>query len=209
MSDDNFALKAPLVGPKAREAEVLATAVGIFNSRGYAGTSINDIANALGIHKGSVYYYIDSKEDLLFRTLKSASDQIDEIRNAVAATVDPDPLTRLRGYVIGQTAFVAENMLLMGVYYREMRYLSVGRAEELRAARRLQIAFVEGLILEAQKAGTVTRFSDHVLLSKFVLSLVTGVINWYHPGTDLPPRELGAHVWNLVEAGLTSPDRKA
>ncbi|MDH6293403.1 TetR/AcrR family transcriptional regulator [Rhodococcus opacus] len=202
MSENTIAKAAIDEAPKAREAEVLAAAVAIFNSRGYAATSISDIANSLGIRKGSVYYYIDSKEDLLFRTLLSTSERIERVREEAASPAEVDPLKRLRAYVVGQTAFVAENMVLMGVYYREMRHLSAERADELRAARRKQIEFVEGLILEAQKAGTVGRFSDHVLLTKFILSLITGVINWYHLGDDLPPRELGLHVWNHIESGL-------
>ena len=60
----------PLHQPRRRrEREVLDVAARLFHERGYADTSVQDIADELGILKGSLYHYIEVKEDLLFRLL--------------------------------------------------------------------------------------------------------------------------------------------
>jgi AcrR family transcriptional regulator len=54
---------------KLRRREIIEAAAEIFHRKGYSETSVQDIAEAVGILKGSLYYYIDSKEDLLFQML--------------------------------------------------------------------------------------------------------------------------------------------
>ncbi len=51
---------------RPREEQLRRTAVRLFREHGYDGTSMQDLAEALGMHRGSLYHYIDSKEDLLF-----------------------------------------------------------------------------------------------------------------------------------------------
>ena len=50
---------------KARNAEILQTAARVFNQKGFHATRIQDIADELGMRKGSLYHYISSKEDLV------------------------------------------------------------------------------------------------------------------------------------------------
>ena len=56
--------------PRRRRQEILEAAAGVFHEKGYKATSIQDIADAVGILKGSLYYYIRSKEDLLNEILQ-------------------------------------------------------------------------------------------------------------------------------------------
>ena len=53
--------------PRRRQQEVIEAAARVFHEKGYESTSIQDIAEAVGILKGSLYYYIRSKEDLPLR----------------------------------------------------------------------------------------------------------------------------------------------
>src|SRR5512138_2078389 len=74
----------------AREEELLQAATRLFKEKGYRSTSMQDLAEALGVQKASLYYYIESKEDLLSRLLEHAfslvQSKIDEI---YAAPVSP------------------------------------------------------------------------------------------------------------------------
>jgi len=54
----------------SRQAEVTQAAVEIFAQKGYRAASIQDVADKVGVLKGSLYYYIDSKEDLLWRIIE-------------------------------------------------------------------------------------------------------------------------------------------
>ena len=81
--------------PKRRDREVIDAAAKVFYRRGYADASVQDIADELGILKGSLYHYIDTKEDLLFRLLSETHDDVHAILDEVAEMPDLEPLERL------------------------------------------------------------------------------------------------------------------
>src|ERR1700679_3195574 len=70
---------------RRRDREVLRAATTVFYERGYASATVQDVADALGMLKGSLYYYIDSKEDLLYRLLLEIHDGVDEVLAEVEA----------------------------------------------------------------------------------------------------------------------------
>ena len=81
--------------PRRRREEVLETAARVFREKGYESTSIQDIADAVGILKGSLYYYMDSKEDLLYEILKGVHEEALENIKRVGE-LDGDALQKLR-----------------------------------------------------------------------------------------------------------------
>lgn len=73
-----------------RRAEILDAAVGVVLERGFAGTRVLDVADALGISSGLVHYHFDSKDELLAETLRHAADaDIARLEKAVAELDDP------------------------------------------------------------------------------------------------------------------------
>jgi AcrR family transcriptional regulator len=77
-----------------RRAEILEAAVGVVLERGFGGTRVVDVADALGISSGLVHYHFDSKDELLAETLRYAADaDIARLEKSVAQ-ID-DPLRRL------------------------------------------------------------------------------------------------------------------
>src|ERR1700761_228 len=85
-------------GLKKRQREIIDAAAKIFHRKGYSETTVQDIADAVGILKGSLYYYIDSKEDLLFQMLLEVHEDAKVIVKETAA-LDLSALERLRVYV--------------------------------------------------------------------------------------------------------------
>ena len=116
-----------------RAEEVLACAVEIFNERGYAATSVGDIADALGILKGSLYYYIESKEDLLFNIVGEVHEASREIVEDALAREDLHARDRLALYVRNQTRYNALNVARVAVYYSDINQLSEPRLKDIRS----------------------------------------------------------------------------
>src|SRR4029078_12302395 len=85
-----------------RLAEIYRTAGQIILRKGYDATSINDIANALGMTKAGLYYYINGKKELLFDIINFGLDELDE-EVATPAGAIADPSARLR-FIIGSHA---------------------------------------------------------------------------------------------------------
>lgn len=160
---------------------MLAAAVGVFYERGYSDATVQDIANALGILKGSIYHYIDTKEDLLFRLLESVHADVGKILESVGAETDLSPLERLL-YVRRQVAYNLDNIQPISVYYHDIDRLSPDRLKPIMAQRHQHERFVADLIKAAQEDGTADPSLDARLLRNCVFATVIWTYRWYKPG---------------------------
>jgi len=182
----NAAAAAPAEGRTRRrprrDDEVLAAAVRVFYERGYSDATVQDIADAVGILKGSIYHYIDTKEDLLFRLLETVHNDVGKILEEVGANPDLEPLERLELYVRRQVAYNLDNIERISVYYHDIDRLSPDRLAPIIAQRHEHERFVTNMIKDAQAAGTADPSLDARLLRNCVFATVIWTYRWYKPG---------------------------
>jgi AcrR family transcriptional regulator len=148
--------------------DVLAAAAKVFRERGYAGASMRDVAQELGIRNASVYYYVDSKEELLFRVLAATCDDLDRIRAEVDALDELGALARLKAFVRRSVEYGFEAIDQATVYYREIDRLGVARRGDER--------YVAQLIAQAQAAGEAEPGRDAELLALNVLAMIAAAV---------------------------------
>jgi AcrR family transcriptional regulator len=127
------------------------TAEQLFHDRGYAESSIEDIAQAVGILKGSLYYYMNSKEDLLYRIVIDVHESVDAKLEQACSRTDLPPLQRLLNFIEDQAAYNAKHVTQIAVYHHEWQRLEGKRHAETRERRRKQHVAVVGLLEEAQR----------------------------------------------------------
>jgi TetR/AcrR family transcriptional regulator, cholesterol catabolism regulator len=185
-----------------REQEVLDAATKVFHSRGYADASVQDIADELQILKGSLYYYIDSKEGLLFRLLDETQNEVQAILDEVQALEGLTPLELLHEYFARQVAFSTRNVDRMTIYYHDLDQLSEGRRRELYRKRRVHELYVSDLISQAQERGEVDAALDPVLTVKFMFGAMTWVYRWYRPNGKFSAGEVTDGLADFVTRSL-------
>ena len=115
----------------APRTELTRQAARLFAEKGYHGTSIGDLAEALGVQKGSLYAHIESKQDLLYETMRegAAAFHARARRDPRAAC----PPRRRSGSRCARTSrVVAEQLDVATVFVREWRYLEGERRERVR-----------------------------------------------------------------------------
>jgi AcrR family transcriptional regulator len=197
--------------PKRRDSEVLEAAAKVFHSRGYADASVQDIADELGILKGSLYHYIDTKEDLLFRLLEDFHRESQEILNEVAALEGLAPLERLDEYVRRTVDYSARNLRRIAIYYHDVDQLSPDRRREIYSKRRAHERFVTGLIKEAQERGEAVADLDAATVTNCLFGTIIWLYRWYKPGGKLKRSDLAdtcaRFVLSGVIGGTTPPGR--
>jgi TetR/AcrR family transcriptional regulator, cholesterol catabolism regulator len=167
---------------KRRDREVLDAAAKVFYERGYAAASVQHVAEELGILKGSLYHYIKTKEDLLFRLLQETHDDVDRILAEVEAVEGLSPLERLHLYVQRQVEYNIDALERVSVYYHDVDQLTEERRKEVFARRRVHDRFVAQLIAEAQANGEADPGQDPKLLSPNIFATMIWVYRWYRPG---------------------------
>ena len=188
--------------PKKREQEIIDAAAEIFHRQGYSDTSVQNVADAVGILKGSLYYYIDSKDDLLYRVLLEVHDAAHSIIEEVAALDGLSPLERLRVYVQRHVEYNIRHLTKVAVYYHDYQLLAPERRAEIRRQRKMYEDFVEGLITEAQAQGDVAADLDPHVLANCMFGAVNSIYTWYRPGGKVSASQLADTLTRFALAGV-------
>ena len=163
-----------------REEELVAAAVTVFHEKGYAAASLQDVADIVGVLKGSLYHYISSKEELLARICVESHAQAEAImRSAVETAVEP--VEQLRCYLGRIAMWYLTNIERVSIYFNEARWLTGVRRDEVRAQGRAFAGFVRTLIERARAAGGLREDVDPRVAAQLILGALNSVSLWYRP----------------------------
>jgi TetR/AcrR family transcriptional regulator, cholesterol catabolism regulator len=187
---------------RVREREIDEAAVDIFHAVGYSAASVDDVAAAVGILKGSLYYYMDSKEDLLRRIVEDVHVNVEEIIRESLARTELPPLERLANYIRAQVDYNVRNIKRVRVYYHDYEQLSPDRLASVRKSRRINEQLIVNLITEAKAAGEVGGWVSEQLAGKTAFATITWMYTWYKPGGGISSKELGDFCATFVVNGL-------
>ena len=193
-------------GPKFDR--ILSSATQIFCEKGYEGASIRDIARRSRVSLAGLYYYVESKEELLYRIQKHCFTTLLARVQQQLAAAGPDPETRLRTLVHNHIEYFLQNPEAMKVLAHEAESLrppySTEVAEIKRAYYRLGRGIVEDLKRERRLKSLNTRLA---VLSLF--GMMNWIYTWYNPRVDPGAGELADHVAGLFLEGIESAPRSA
>ena len=166
----------------SRRSELTRTAARLFAEKGYHGTSIGDLAEAMGVQKGSVYAHIDSKQDLLYEATREGAQAF---HSALDAVPENAPVTeRIRLALRAHLRVVAEQLDVATVFTREWRYLEGERALEFLAERRRYEERIRALFREGRDTGALRSDLDDGAAALLVLSAANWAYTWLPPQAD-------------------------
>jgi AcrR family transcriptional regulator len=186
-----------------RQIEVAEKAAELFASRGYDATSIGDIADEVGLLKGSLYYYAPSKEELLYSIIKEVEDA--GVQMVLEhSTSDDDPLTRLRAFITQSARFVATNRAKTIVAMRDFRSLDPDHQAELSPARHASWRFIRGLIIEARQSDLIAPEVDPTVATMAILGAINQLPTWYEIGRPPSLSRVAEGFANHLVDGLTA-----
>jgi AcrR family transcriptional regulator len=166
----------------ARRRELTREAAKLFAQKGYHGTSIGDIAEAMGVQKGSLYAHIASKEDLLYETMREGADAFHAALDAVPE--DTPAVEKIRLALRGHLRVVAEQLDVATVFVQEWRYLEGERRDEIVAERRRYEERIRDLFREGRELSELRADLDETAAVLLLLSAANWAYTWLQPGRD-------------------------
>jgi AcrR family transcriptional regulator len=187
---------------RRRDGDVTAAAIKVFFARGYEAATVQDVADELGILKGSLYHYIRTKEDLLFRLFERVHEDVRAILVEVDALTDISPLERLRVYVQRQVEYNLEHLPSVAIYYHDMESLTGDRLEYVIKSRREHDQFVTRLIKEAQATGEAASDLDPRVMSPCIFASVIWTYRWYQPEGRLGRAKIAEQIAKFATRGV-------
>ena len=164
---------------------LLAVAVQVFNERGYDGTSMEDLSQRLGISKSSIYYHVDSKEDLLAYALDRALDGLfsvaDQVTAQHGAASDAPAIELLEQLVRGSVAVLHERLPYVTLLLRARGNTATER--KALARRREFDQIVADLVARAERDGDIRPDVDPAVTARLLFGLVNSLVEWYRPAS--------------------------
>lgn len=191
---------------KGRRADVVRAAASLFSERGYHGTSMQHLGEALGLLRGSLYAHIGSKEELLFEVVDEGADRFLE-RGQTALGKGGPAAERLKALLVAHIETAIEHMDAATVFLNEWRYLSDERRAVVVDKRHRYEAMMRGVIEEGMGTGEFRGDLDVPLASRLVLSAGNWTYSWYRPGGDLSPTEIAEMYADMLVQGFESRAR--
>jgi TetR/AcrR family transcriptional regulator, cholesterol catabolism regulator len=193
-------LRTRLVHADSRLPLILDAAARLFCEQGYQGTTIRDIARAVGILPGSLYAHFATKDDLLVAVYTRGVDQICQ---AVAASVErrSDPWERLELACVAHLESILRDddyaRVVVRVLPQDVSAVSQRLVQERDRYESLWLALVDALPLP--------RRTDRKALRLMLLGALNWAQNWYRPDGSATPRSLARQFTALLRQGLEIP----
>ena len=184
---------------KKRIDEILASAIAAFRRDGYHGTSMEQIADQLLMTKGSLYYYFEDKEEILFAAHDRALDRIlgdlEEVRRRGGCACE-----QLENLATAHIRIMVEGFHGTALAL-EFGALSPKRLQRIVSKRDAYEAGVRALIERGEREGCF-RPVDPKMSSMALLGAINWLARWYRPGGAMGAEEISRRFLDLFLGGL-------
>ncbi|MEY2431359.1 MAG: TetR/AcrR family transcriptional regulator, cholesterol catabolism regulator [Acidimicrobiaceae bacterium] len=186
----------------SRWDEIVRAAAHVFQEKGYDGASLEDIAERVGIWKGSLYHYITSKQDLLLAVVEPIADELLEQTRALQADATLTAPDKLRRVAAVHSAIIATNFNYVAVYLQEV----AGRRRSTDWDQRDHeyVLLIADIIVEGVEAGDFAPDLDPHVASLAFLGSLNWMTRWYQPRRDSSAQEVARTITNVLLAGMLS-----
>ncbi|MDQ7794238.1 MAG: TetR/AcrR family transcriptional regulator [bacterium] len=178
----------------------MAVAMRVFREKGYHAASMQEIAHAVGMQKGSLYYYISSKQELLFKIFEEAIGSMARTLEEIYAGPG-SPREKLRQAIAAHVHAISQRLDMLTIFLRETKVLSPTQEEIIDIHRLRYERLLQRLVSEGMKAGELRRM-DSKLVTYALLGMTNWIYRWYNPSGRFTPDEIADIFAELVFNGL-------
>jgi AcrR family transcriptional regulator len=185
----------------ARREEVVRHAARLFDSQGYRATSMQDIADAVGLRKPSLYHYFSSKDEILHRI----HDEFIELligRHEQRVQLGMSSKALLLEAMGDIIELMETHPGYVRVFFEAHRELPPDQMLEIVEKR----TRYQELITEVFASGTregVLRTTSPALAAQGLFGMCTWAYQWYNPAGPLLPRDIAYFFWDVLINGLS------
>lgn len=188
-----------------RKAELLDASVTLFAARGFHGTRMDDVAEAAGLNKATVYHYYSSKALILYDIYLRATDDtlriFDRIDNEGPAT------ETLRQYTTQILSLIARDIDQSAVYFHESPYLSEwltgDQVKEIRSREHLYEEKVQAIIERGVRSGEFIECDPKIIALGYI-GLTSGAHRWLRPRGRLSAGDIADEFAGVFLRGLAT-----
>lgn len=185
----------------SRKEQVIRKAAELFREKGYAASSMRDLAQKLGIEAASLYSHIKSKEEILHNL---CFDMATEFRKSLVEVEKMNVTAgeKLKLGIIGHVQVMAKDLIASAVFMNEHRHLSQPSLRDFLLLRINYINRFKTIIETGIKSGEFKETIDTKLAVMTLFSSLNWMPLWYDPSSPIQPTELGEQLADMLVNGL-------
>jgi TetR/AcrR family transcriptional regulator, cholesterol catabolism regulator len=187
------------VARPSRYDDIVRAAAQLFGDKGYDATSLEDIAGEVGIWKGSIYHYIDTKQDLLLAVVRLPAERILAVLRETVAS-DLPPSEKIRAIVRNHVTVLDEVFVYASVYLQEI----AGRhySEEWAEMDREYVRLTEKVVMDGIADGSFSSELDARVTTFSLIGSLNWLVRWYQPNGPMSAMEIADRIGTLFVSGL-------
>jgi TetR/AcrR family transcriptional regulator, cholesterol catabolism regulator len=192
----------PIAVPEKRKAQIRRHATVLFQDRGFAATSMRDLAAALGVEAASLYSHISSKQELLaeicFRLADALFAAFDEAEHTAAS-----PTEALQRFINGHVRVLLDDPAAAQVFLTEWRHLTEPLLSDFTARREQYEGRLRTLLRRGADAGELhLPANDERFAALWLLSGLNWLPGWYKPAGKLDAADIAKRLSMTFLHGL-------
>lgn len=185
-----------------RRTEIVDQAAQLFAANGYTATGVAEICKAVNLGKGSLYYYIESKENLLSLIHDRVMVEVLESGYSVAS-LNASPPEKLRLLGTDLVRIITQYPNHVWVFLHEWPALTGQRAATFKQKRRSYEQVLENILREGVEEG-IFEIDDYRATVLAWLGMHNYTYMWYSRGGRLSPLQLAHHYYKIFVDGITA-----
>jgi TetR/AcrR family transcriptional regulator, cholesterol catabolism regulator len=194
-----------------RAGEIYRAAARIICEKGYDATSMNDIAEAVGITKPGLYHHISGKRDLLFRIMNFGLDSLEE-QVIIPASEVTDAEQRLRTIIANHVHLITSHSTTQGnnpvtIVVDEVAGLAPAHRRKIDQRKRAYVDMIRDTLKELEAEGKLSDV-DVTTAAFSLLGMILWLSRWYNPEGRLSPEQVSEEVTNIALGGLLHSQSK-
>jgi len=188
-----------------RLAEIYRAAAQIICDKGYDATSMNDIAEAVGITKSGLYHHVSGKRNLLFSIMNFGLDSLEEQVITPARAID-DPEQRLRTIIANHVKLITSRSTSEGnnpvtIVVDEVAGLTMAQRRKIDQRKRSYVDLIREALTQLKERGKL-RDLDVTAATFSLLGMILWLSRWYSPEGRLTPEQVSDEVTKIALLGL-------
>lgn len=189
------------VAKPTRKEEIIRVAANLFSQKSYHDVTMDQIAEKVGVAKGTIYLYFESKENLYLEILEETYEEIESILEKEIAKKDPAP-QKLRKMLMLIFKFYLENLDVLRILSRDETHLIREHYEFTEHWRVKGVRFYQKILEKGINEGSFRPVNTE-LTALIIFGLVRSVMFFYH--TDKSAGEIAEEVFSMISEGILDP----
>jgi len=190
-----------------RTQQILHASAQLMQERGFQGVTLQDVADELAFTKAALYYYIEDKQDVLFRiflqTLDLALESAEETLRS-----ELSPPEKIRVFIDRQVHLIAEHPELFTVYFNEKGHLTEEHAQAASEKERQIVHAIATIYRDGVNDGSFCQL-DPTVATFAMMGVTNWVYRWYRPGGRLSIEEVSKMLQQIALQGVESSPRRS